>query len=261
MEGQLGPRPWGRKNIDINSVESVPNEWWQWITKAFKGRYFTAEEIMKMTGIANRKRLQRITNAVIQNKEVVTGRGRRPDFQLGDLKAIRAFAGPAHYNVPREKVIEFAENLAHQRAMAENRSPILAKMLSRRSIGRMIAQSKLKSGYAETTTDARAKACASIRSAVSNAAMHAAVVPLCHRDLILNSDATQFLVGNKNGKVVVLYIAKSDGQPLKLQPGATEDYSLAFFIKYYLLMSVGGYTARPIYIIANDFMSEKEIDV
>ena len=103
---------------------------------------------------------------------------------------------------------------------------------------------------------ARIIACLSIKNAISFAAMNKLMVTNCKAHLILNSDATQFKVGcDSNQKIIVEYVLGIHGRKmsLKAEPDKQSAGIVAFYIKYYLLMSV--------YVIQNSFMSAGEIDV
>ena len=63
------------------------------------------------------------------------------------------------------------------------------------------------------------------------------MVPKCNYVLILNSDATQFEVGcDSNQKIFVKYVGDKS-KSLKASPDKKSDGIVAFYIKYYLLIS------------------------
>ena len=80
------------------------------------------------------------------------------------------------------------------------------KTLSPRTKKRIEQELEIKTGNAETTTNARALAVADIQNAVSFAAMNSLMVPLSHPAMIMNVDGTQFTVGCNKGKVQVKYV-------------------------------------------------------
>lgn len=125
----------------------------------------------------------------------------------------------------------------------------------------MEAENLIGTGLAEETTNVRATACADPRNAVSLLAACHLMLPLTDYRLIINGDATQMEVGYKNKNVFVKYLA-DDGRPtLKAMPNKGDSGLTSFFIKYYLIMTAGGFTSNPIYIIADKDMKKDEIDV
>jgi hypothetical protein len=47
---------------------------------------------------------------------------------------------------------------------------------------------------------------------------------------------------------------------LKAAPDKKSDGIVAFYIKYYLMISAYGFTSDPVYVIADGFMLDNEID-
>ena len=120
-----------------------------------------------------------------------------------------------------------------------------------------------KNGNAEEKTVARAKAISDIRNMASFAAANHYIVPKVNYKLIINADATQFqLGGDSKRKTKVIHDIKRDTniEPLKVLPKNREALT-AYFIKFYAIISAGGFLANPIYIIADDNMDPDDIDV
>ena len=79
--------------------------------------------------------------------------------------------------------------------------------------------------------------------------------------LYLNVDATSFTVGSKdNGRISVKYKERKKDKPLKVLP-QEGDGGMKYSIKYYALISAGGYACDPIYVIANKSMNEDDCDI
>ena len=77
----------------------------------------------------------------------------------------------------------------------------------------------IKNGHAEATTIAGAHACASVRNAVSFAAMNSLMSTVAPPQLHLNVDGTQFCVGSDdNGRIVVKYKERVGDTPIKALP-------------------------------------------
>ncbi|KAJ1404376.1 hypothetical protein B484DRAFT_437184 [Ochromonadaceae sp. CCMP2298] len=125
---------------------------------------------------------------------------------------------------------------------------------------RLEAELGVNTKNAETTTHARAEACADVRNAVSMAAMNALMVPKSDPHLILNVDATQFTVGNAMKKQRVKFRGVPKG-PLKATPEEGQTGLTCMFIKFYCTINAAGQVAKPIYILDSPSMPVGEIDV
>ena len=123
---------------------------------------------------------------------------------------------------------------------------------------------KLKLGYAEQTTDARAVATANKYNAVSVAVAHHLMMPLTNAHIAINADGTSYQTGGAlTDKIHVIYDPeeqKARGGPLKVLP-VKGSCLTAYFVKFYLCMNATGTTAPPIYICADDNMEAGTIDV
>ncbi|KAJ1394479.1 hypothetical protein B484DRAFT_472798, partial [Ochromonadaceae sp. CCMP2298] len=125
---------------------------------------------------------------------------------------------------------------------------------------RLEAELGVNTKNAETTTHARAEACADVRNAVSMAAMNMLMVPKSNPHIILNVDATQFTVGDAMKKQRVKFTGKPKG-PLKATPVEGEGGLTCMFIKFYCTINAAGQVAKPIYIVDSPHMPAGEIDV
>ena len=137
----------------------------------------------------------------------------------------------------------------------------LLEPISMKTFDRIRKKFEVKIGNAETYTDARLAAVRDIRNAVSFAAAQVYMVPLVPSSLMINSDATQFEVGEHAGLVKVLYqgCRRDHGGPLKAQPTSKEE--TVFFIKYYCTMTAAGELAPAVFIVADGNMAVGTKDV
>jgi hypothetical protein len=70
------------------------------------------------------------------------------------------------------------------------------------------------------------------------------MVAMVDHRLIINADSTQFRVGGDADRhLQVIY------SPLKTTPTCDNETITAYFIKYYCIMSAGGYLADPIFVV------------
>jgi hypothetical protein len=120
----------------------------------------------------------------------------------------------------------------------------------------------IKTKAAETSTDARLVATSDICNFITFAAMNYAFVVLLkiHPALIMNIDATQFTVGSDfAGKtwVKVAGEVEAKGGVIKAAPEKGDNSNgVAFFIKYYLLMSATGDVHDPVFVVQDKYMKE-----
>jgi hypothetical protein len=94
---------------------------------------------------------------------------------------------------------EIYKNILHEKTILtandRNKGASSVVPISRQTIKRVEEKYGLNEGDAETTTTARAEACADIRNLASFAAMNHFMVPNVDPRLIINSDASSFSVG------------------------------------------------------------------
>jgi hypothetical protein len=145
-------------------------------------------------------------------------------------------------------------------ATARGIAPCKVKPVSKRAMDRLEDELEVNTKNAETTTHARAEACADVRNAVSMAAMNALMVPKSDPHIILNVDATQLTVGNAMKKQRVKYSGEQKG-PLKATPVDGETGLTCLFIKFYCTINATRQAAKPIYILDSPSMPVGEIDV
>ena len=118
----------------------------------------------------------------------------------------------------------------------------------------------LSNKNAERHTLARAAAESDIRNLVSFAAANHWMISHCNHKLFINADATQFQVGGSLKQTMKVKAYNGRTRPDKVLPSENENLT-SYFIKYYGIISLGGYVADPIFIVADESMSKDTIDV
>jgi hypothetical protein len=211
-----------------------------------------------------RRTVQSYATKVRQGKILRGKSGRSSYLDKEDLAELQDFFEAEAYDKPTEDWREKVYKVVAERAIQRGVSPSQVGKPCARSIDAIELAIGAKTAKAEEMTSARA---IDIRNTISYAATNKYMVEMSHPDLILNADATQFTVGqDSKGKVEVKYVKSEEHQdydrPFKVMPKTKDGGGgMAFFIKYYLLMSASGFTADPIFIIAYDNMGPEEIDV
>jgi len=110
-------------------------------------------------------------------------------------------------------------NLLHQQmlinAQQHNKSTASISFPQKDTKGRYRVKIKTKCGNGKKTTQARAKAVADIRNAISFGVMNQIMVNSVHPALILNSDPTQYAAAlDCHENVKVVYVPKSEPETL-----------------------------------------------
>lgn len=163
------------------------------------------------------------------------------------------------FQIRTEDYVVEVRSMTAETAKIKQQSP---PILSRQWYWNLEKKLGIKTLNAEVTTNARAEATSDILNFVSFAAMNYLYVKLLEirPQMILNADATQFKVGNRtDGKVQVKAISLKKG-PVKATPKARDPATgMAFFIKYFLLMSAAGNAHTPVYVIANPQLDAEEM--
>lgn len=142
-----------------------------------------------------------------------------------------------------------------------------AKKLSKSTIRRVNKRLELTTGNAETTPNARVEAESDIRHTVSFAACNHLMVKLVNPNLIVNMGATQFKVGNSGDDLVKVVVRRKNlrsaqGGKIKLKTKSRKGKTgiVAYYIKYYLVMSAGGYSSKPVFVIQDENMEADAMD-
>ena len=201
-----------------------------------------------------------------KNKKIMRSNVGRPDV-LGskELEKVKAEVSAGVHNMNRD---EFSKILQAELVAKVTKETGVAECsirpMPRRTVSRNIERMKLKLGYAEQTTDARAVATANKYNAVSVAVAHHLMMPLTNAHIAINADGTSYQTGGAlTDKIQVIYDPEEQrarGGPLKVLP-VKGSCLTAYFVKFYLCMSATGTTAPPIYICADDNMAAGTIDV
>ena len=164
------------------------------------------------------------------------------------------------YQRTTEEVNEFVQELAVKTAETRGVHSINAPIVSKRTIERLEAESKTITKNSEAVTAARQIATSDVRNAITFGGMNAMMVEYSIPQLIVNMDSTQFCVGyNNNKKLEIKFIGEVNG-PLKSNPSKDRNSNgLAYFIKVYIVITAFGNQAPPVYVVADDNMTEKRL--
>ena len=171
--------------------------------------------------------------------------------------------------ISKEKFLDEISEAAKKTAEAQGKVVPEKVYVDRMTRIRWEKRKGILTGLAELTTDARMVATASIKNAITFAAMNYLMVVLKKTNplLIINADSTQFTVGGSgDSKCEVKYADAPNAprrntgkRPLRALPKKGADNSLTkYFIKFLLLINAAGMQADPIYILADDNMKEDE---
>lgn len=253
--------PWGRRVPDLSGVE-LNLEQKTWIANRVINGLESARQLSDKYNI----RVKTIYKWVrlIKNGITLSPYGRPPIIAQEHLPKIKQFVDNHISGVPSAILNDEINKYAIATAQARrNISEAQVKCPSRRTLGTIHKQLKIKNGNAELTTNARAIACSDVRNAVSMCAAQHLMVPLVDHFLILNMDATQYTVGNSCSSTakVNFTIRPSSGKSLQVTKDKKNSGITSYFIKHYLLISAGGIAADPVYIIADENMTKEDIDV
>ena len=178
----------------------------RWITKEVIHHGKTVAEIAAKHGLKP-DTIRKWVRKERSGKAFYPKRGRPGSFDDEELENLKAAFNPdKKYQVREDESLELYQKAKDATAKIRNK---LAKSVNSSDIRRVDIKLNIRKANAETTTDARAAACADLMNFVTFAAMNWLFVVKyqVHVSLILNMDATQFMVGNnKDGKVRVKYI-------------------------------------------------------
>ena len=134
-------------------------------------------------------------------------------------------------------------------AQEKNKPLCSVSPIGKRSLGRYGRKLRVTRGRGKTSTDARVKAVADIRNAISFGVMNQLMVNIVNPALIINSDATQYESAmDSSENVNIVYVKKLPSEQLdrgykignKVLPNEQSISLTQFFIKYYLLISAVG---------------------
>ena len=252
--------PWGRSSVDLSKHEFTIAEK-LWLIHEISRHGGSAVHLAKKYSL-DRTLLNRWVARYRKNGKV-HGKGRPTLIGSPIIKELKDMVTNKIHNKTTTAFVDDLQTLHKNRMVEEkNIAPCSVKPVSRRSIGRVVVEMKLKKGKAEQTTDARAVATADKLNSVSIAAAHFLIVPLSSPYLIINADGTAYSTGGGLTDGVEVYYLADDQQGKTLKVPAQKESTLtSYFVKYYLCMTAAGAIATPIYICADDNMREGVIDV
>ena len=254
--------PWGRGNVDLKGMKLTSEQ------KDWLGKLMDDDKIsLKKCAVKYNLSMGVLSKYLKRFREGLntTSNGGRPKKLSSPGKlAFKLRADTGRVSNSSNKNSDVINEIALEEHIKNGKAANTFKPLSKRTVARIKKKVGLKSGNASPSTRARIIACLSIKNAISFAAMNKLMVTNCKPHLILNSDATQFKVGcDSNQKIIVEYVLGIHGRKmsLKAEPDKQSAGIVAFYIKYYLLMSAAGVASDAVYVIQNSFMPAGEIDV
>ncbi len=258
VEDNIGPCPFGRGNVDLSDILLKDSEK-EWFAKA----------AMQKRG-AVRKLAQRfhLTIPALKKYAWIYKRGGTFHMKGGRPSLLTSKAenrlsqklNNQHYQVPLEDLPKhFAEE-----AIKSNKERGMKKATdgipSRSTLCRYKKKLNIKVRNAESTTIARYNACCEKRNAITFAAMCSILSKDINPALLINLDATQFTVGGGNHKAPKIVTTAAPHQFKVLPKKIKYNDSVAFFIKYYLIMTACGIVGNPLFVISDCRMSKDDID-
>jgi transposase-like protein len=130
--------------------------------------------------------------------------GRPSRLEKEDKEIIVAKMKESTFHMSTESFTKLVNDVAKESHIKRGMPICSFKPLSKRVIKRLEDELKIHTGKAEVVTDARAKAVADIRNAISFAAANAYMDGIVEPPLKINGDATQFkIISGNNGDVQV----------------------------------------------------------
>ena len=199
--------------------------------------------------------------AVKAGDMIYDSKGRPGSLSQNSKLALASYISSGPYNVREVDFIKKVHQLQIDDATPFTSSLSQVKPIGRRSIYRLRKELQLKSATAEATTFARAEAISSIRNAVS---FILAMFIFRHvkPSLVINMDATQYTVGRSQKANTVIYDPETQKKKcLKTLPPEKGGFLMHMFIKYVHVITAGRRMGDPIFLIADDSMSEDDFDV
>ena len=260
--------PWGRDNVDL-SGRPVSKEEKVWIVNEFLRGSKTASNIAKRYKLKDgtvRQWVHRFSNGARLTSGSTAGAPVRVSEEYMDLLKMQVIDHKVEHGVDMGTE-EFYEKM-HEAAIRTsqetcNKLQAQVKPMSRTTRMRYMALHEIHTGGAEVGTHARQAACAKVRHAVSFAVGQSIMVPITDYRLLLNADGTAFRIQDRDDSIDVVYIgprADHDGSLKAAAPTGSNDIG-AYFVKYMLVISAGGFTGSPVFVIQDDRMDKEVIDI
>ena len=141
------------------------------------------------------------------------------------------------------------------------------KQLSDTSLRKIIKTLDLRIGNADPVTKNRNVAHLDVRSFITFAAAALLVSKMCKPELIINMDSTQLAcMPTKEKKIKSVYRTRAIVQePSFQQPIAVQEVQgtklTQFYIKTFHIISAGGYSAEPIYVLADENLATGAMEI
>ena len=160
------------------------------------------------------------------------------------------------------EVTKLGKNRLKARYTGQTRCLSKKFIISRRTFRRIMNTLGTNIGYAERTTEARAKAVASKWNTIAYAVAQSIMVPKTVSELIMNANATSVNVGkNIYDKTKVVYKGKSTTKVhLKVAKKSKGSGGMAYFIKPHSTINATGDLGDLVIIVADDKMPKHALD-
>jgi hypothetical protein len=172
------------------------------------------------------------------------------------------------YSTAQSEFKEVVHKSMQDAALERGINPASVYAPSRSTLTRLKEEMKLQPEVGEYTTEARAKATASVRNAVSFAAMSKWAYDKLdvHPARLLNGDGTSYTVGyESSGQVKILRIERETEEEVQEQlkqvvpKKGAKTFGL-YTVKFYFVINAYGWTFDPIFVIQDETMDADDMD-
>lgn len=187
-----------------------------------------------------------------------TGRPSKLDAQgkeevLDYLRTAFKAQQTASMDTLRQVVIRSADNTKRRRGIDS-----FGESVSKSYLHEFQAENDLAHAKVQLKTDARIEAEKDPRNAYAMICLVKAYCEGLDRHLIFNWDATQYIVSDElQSKGVYIKAERAENTPIT----APSQGGLAFAIKLYHFHNASGFSAPPVFVVADDEMNEEELHV
>jgi len=224
--------------------------------------YGEKEKVLVSLGI-NKRTFNNWRNIYKEKKAFNLNAGRPPAVESADVLDI-AEALQDRAKIGQSSDIVAISNLLQEKV--DDRALIrgnCSQLLCTRTIKKYLNSESLKIVKAQKKTKARMVAECDIRNAISTIALFSCINRIVkHRALILNYDSTQFTVKvEKESKNEIVIVERKSEIKSEIPPSTSSYYSheLEFGIKYYSIISAGGYASDKCVFVISDERMDKGI--
>jgi hypothetical protein len=240
--------PFGRGHCALNAND-LSSEEKVWLGEQLVNHTFTNKELMSRFELP-KSTLNSYAKRVREHKHINDGTGRLTKLTTERKYELQKFIENSKYNVRATTFENKTNELAKLSASDRNLSVEQVSKVSKSCLKSIKKEMDLKTGNAEASTNARIAAVSDVRSSVSFIVMNKIMVPLVNPELIINVDATSFTVGkDPNEKISIVFLKKPEKGPFQVEPVKDNNGSCKYSIKYYLMMTATGRSAKPIFIL------------